>query len=214
MPRIVPAVLTEDPGALAKMLEQAAGFTDHVQVDIMDGKFVPSRSITADDLSSLKIKVGWEAHLMVQSPENYLKAYRNAGAGQVLFHFEAAKSPDAVIEAGRKLGLHMGLVLNPETPASVVPPLADRLDSVLVMSVNPGFYGAKFIPEMLDKARELRRLLPKMHLSIDGGIKESNLLQAAATGVNDICVGSAVFLQPDPGEAFRKLSRMVREIEK
>lgn len=210
MTRIVPAILTEDPKALADMLRLSATFTDYVQVDIMDGKFVPSRSITHEHLAKLSIKVEWEAHLMVEHPEDQLEAYKKAGAKRILFHYEATRTPQKVIAAGKKLGVEIGLVINPDTPTSVVPPLAAQLDGVLFMSVIPGFYGAKFIPEVLDKVRDLRQLLPHMRTAIDGGIKESNLVQVAATGVDDICVGSAVFLQPDPAAAYKKLSKMVQ----
>jgi ribulose-phosphate 3-epimerase len=116
-----------------------------------------------------------------------------------------------VIEKINRLGVPAGLAINPETPVSVlVPALVERLDSVLFLSVHPGFYGAKFIPEVLEKIRDFRKLYPKMNTGIDGGVKSSNVTEVAKCGVNEICVGSAVFSQPDPGGNFRELTRLAK----
>jgi ribulose-phosphate 3-epimerase len=207
--RIVPAILTDNPQTLQTMLQQSAAFTDYVQIDIMDGKFVPSRSITWDQIGPVPSGLKWEAHLMVEKPETYFADYKKAGASKVIFHFEATPDPQKVISGARSLGLSVGLAVNPETPVPSFLSLCRQLDSVLFLSVHPGFYGAKFIPEVLDKIVELRRSQPKLNLSIDGGMKENTVTQAAGAGANEIFVGSAIFMQPDPGAAFRKLSSLV-----
>jgi ribulose-phosphate 3-epimerase len=207
--RIVPAVLTEDPLDLAKMLNYAVQYTDFVQIDIMDGQFVPSRSITWQDIQKVSPRPGWEVHLMVKSPEKELVNYRNAGAVKAVFHFEATAQPEIVISTARKLAIKVGMAINPETSVAAILSLADQVDSVLFLSVNPGFYGAKYIPEVLNKVRELHRLRPNLLLSIDGGINQNNLLEVAAAGVGEICVGSGIFRQPDPAAAYRKLTDMV-----
>jgi len=209
--RVVPAILTDDPKALETMVRQAETFTDYIQVDIMDGQFVPSRSITYEHLTGLSIKVSWEAHLMVEHPENHLGCLRQAGAQKVVFHYEATTSLQEVISLARNLGLEVGLAINPETPISAILPLTDKVDSVLFLSVHPGFYGAKFIPEVLDKIAEFRDAQPGVETGIDGGIKESNITQVARSGPDVICVGSAVFLQPQPRESFRHLQELARE---
>ncbi len=203
--RVVPAVLTEDPKALEKMLRQAQTFTDYVQIDIMDGKFVPSRSVNAEEVRAVKTKIKWEVHLMVVKPERQLENFLNAGATRAIFHYEATSVHEQVITMAQKLGMEVGMAVNPETPIAKIIPLTGMLDSVLFLSVNPGFYGARFIPEVLTKIRDLRQVRPKLEIGIDGGIKENNIAQIAKTGVNYICVGSAVFLQPQPGEAYRRL---------
>jgi ribulose-phosphate 3-epimerase len=207
--KIIPAILTEDPQTLETMLKQAETFTDYIQLDIMDGKFVPSRSITWDKMAAVKTRLNWEVHLMVEQPEKQLEHFRTAGAQKAIFHFEATAAPLTVISAARDRGLKVGLAVNPETPVSKIKSLTDKVDSVLFLAVHPGFYGAKFIPETLDKVRELRQARPDLIISIDGGIKENNIVPAAKSGVNEICVGSAIFLQPDLGEAYRKLVRLV-----
>ena len=209
--RVVPAILTEDPSALETMVRQAETFTDYVQFDMMDGQFVPSRSITREHLAGLGTKLSWEAHIMVLRPEDYLESLRQAGAEKVVFHYEATSSPRAVISAARKLGLGVGLAVNPETPVSTILPLVSEVDSVLFLSVHPGFYGSQFIPEVLDKIVEFRSAQPGVEIGIDGGIKESNIARIARAGPDVIYVGSAIFLQPQPGESFRHLQSLAQE---
>jgi len=209
--RVVPAVLTDDPQALETMVRQAESFTDYVQFDIMDGQFVPSRSITSDHLASLKTKLGWEAHLMVRRPEDCLESFRKAGAQKIVFHYEATLSPEQVISLIRELDLKAGLAINPETQVSTILPLISMLDSVLLLTVNPGFYGSQFIPEVLDKVAELRNAGAGLEIGVDGGIKEGNIAEMARLGVDVIYVGSAIFLQPQPGESFRRLVSLAEE---
>jgi ribulose-phosphate 3-epimerase len=206
--RTVPAILTDDPAALKKMVELTATFTDYVQLDIMDGRFVPSQSVSCADMAALKTKLAWEAHLMVLHPEECLEEFRQAGAQMVIFHYEATPVPGEIIQKIKKLGLKAGLAINPETPIDVINPLADGLDSVLFLSVNPGFYGARFIPEVLDKIAAFRKAYPEMDTGIDGGVKENNIVEIARTGVDYICGGSAIYNQPDPAASYRRLAAL------
>ncbi len=203
--RVIPAVLTDNPQALNSMLKLAETFADYVQIDIMDGKFVPSRSVTWEQVAAVKTTLNWEAHLMVEQPEKELENFKKAGARKAIFHFEATSAADQVIVQARKLGLQIGMAVNPETPVSRIKPHASEVDSILFLSVHPGFYGAKFIPEVLDKIAELRQARAKMEIGIDGGIKQNNVAEIAGSGVNTIYVGSAIFLQPQPAEAYRNL---------
>ncbi|OGO20583.1 MAG: ribulose phosphate epimerase [Chloroflexi bacterium RBG_16_50_11] len=204
--RIVPAILTDDPATLEKLVRQAETFTDFIQMDIMDGQFVPSHSVACEAIAKLKTTLKWEAHLMVKSPEDCLADFKRAGAQKIVFHYEAVPSPEKTIRAIRKLGMQVGLAINPETSINAIAKLVKQVDSVLFLSVNPGFYGAKFIPEVLDKILAFRKAYRKMEIGIDGGIKESNIVQIARSGVDVICVGSAIFLQPDPAASYRRLT--------
>jgi ribulose-phosphate 3-epimerase len=111
----------------------------------------------------------------------------------------------------RDLGLEVGLAVNPDTTVSAILPLAGEVDSVLFLSVHPGFYGSRFIPEVLDKMVEFRSARPGVEIGIDGGIKESNIAQVARAGADVIYVGSAIFRQPQPGESFRHLQALIQE---
>ncbi len=208
--RVVPAILTDDPKALEIMIRLAETFAQCVQIDIMDGQFVQSRSITYEHMANLSTTLSWEVHLMVVHPENYLTDFRQAGAKKVVFHYEATPSPQEVISLARNLGLEVGLAINPETSILDILPLVSKMDSVLFLSVHPGFYGSQFIPEVLDKVAEFRTAQPDMEIGIDGGIKESNIVQVAQAGLDVIYVGSAIFLQPQPLESFHRLVNLVQ----
>ncbi|HEY50258.1 MAG TPA: ribulose-phosphate 3-epimerase [Dehalococcoidia bacterium] len=208
--KIVPAILTDDPAALEKMVRQAKSFTDYVQIDIMDGRFVPSQSIIREQVAGLSIKLRWEAHLMVTHPEEHLEVFQQAGASKIIFHHEATASPTEVISRIKNLGLEAGLAINPETPVSAIVPCINDVDSILLLTVNPGFYGSQFIPEVMDKVTELRNIQPGIEIGVDGGIKESNIKEIASVGVDYICVGSAIFLQADPAESYRRLQSLVQ----
>lgn len=206
--RVVPAILTDDPKALETMVRQAETFADYIQLDIMDGVFVPSHSINSDAIRRLPMKLKWEAHLMVHEPARYFADFRLAGARKVIFHFEAVKSPQRTIAQARKFGLKVGVAINPETPASAVMPLAPEVESILLLSVHPGFYGARFIPKVMQKIAALRP--SGLEIGIDGGIKETNIEEVARSGVNDIYVGSAIFQQSDPAQAYRHLQMLAQ----
>ena len=208
---IVPAILTEDPKALEVMVRQAEGFTNYAQIDIMDGKFVPSHSIGSEHLTGITTKLNWEAHLMIEQPERFLEDFKRAGAQKIVFHFEATSSPLEVISLTKKLGMTSGLAINPETPVSAISSIVQEVDSVLFLTVHPGFYGSKFLPEVMDKVIEFRSTFPGIATGVDGGMKESNVAQIARYGVDSIFVGSAIFLQPDPGESFRHLQDLADE---
>ncbi len=210
-PQVVPAILTDDRQALAKMVTQAEGFTDYVQFDMMDGQFVPSKSITTAHLAGLQIRLSWEAHIMVLHPEGYLEGLRKARAKKVTFHYEATPSPKEVISKARRLGLGVGLAVNPETPVSAVLPLASEVGSLLFLTVHPGFYGSKFQPEVLNKVRQFRDAKPDIETGVDGGIKADNIIEVARTGLDVIYVGSAIFLQPEPAASFRRLQSLAQE---
>jgi len=206
---VVPAILTDDREELEAMARKVETFAPLVQVDIMDGKFVPSRSVHPRELVDLGLKIPFEIHLMVEEPEEYLDYCSRAGAQKVIFHYEATREPSKVIARARGLGLMVGLAVNPETPLSAFLSLAGEVDSVLFLSVNPGFYGKPFIPEVLDKLVELRRAAPGLRTGIDGGIKEGNIIEVAKTGVDDICVGSAIMKQPDPAASWQHLQSLI-----
>ena len=193
------------------MLRQAETFTHRVQFDIMDGNFVSSTSITYEHLAKLSIKLDWEAHLMVNNPQNYLKGFKRAGSQKVVFHYEATHKPLEVISLSRELGLKVGLAINPNTPVSDILPLADKVDSILFLSVHPGFYGQKFLPEVLGKIAVFHTICPGIETGIDGGINEGNIADVARSSVDFIYVGSAIFLQEQPGESYRRLAFLAKE---
>ena len=211
--RVIPAILTDNATTLGKLIQQTAAFADYAQLDFMDGHFVPSRSFSPADLASVKITFKWEAHLMVLQPEEHLEILKLAGASKVIFHVEAVASPAKEISLIKEQGMKVGLAVNPETPIAKFSEYVPDVDSVLFMAVYPGFYGAKYIPEVLDKVKEFRKTYFKTIVGLDGGVKESNIEEIARAGVDEICVGSAIFLALDPAATYRRLTSLAQSVQ-
>ncbi len=208
--RVVPAILTDNPTSLGQMVSGANSFATYVQIDIMDGLFVPSSSIGAHDLQTADIRFEWEAHLMVEQPRGDLEAFKEIGARRVIFHLESRSDPEETVRKAKSIGLEIGLALNPETAVAEALPLLGKVDSVLLMTVHPGYYGSEFIPEVLAKVGQVREARADLEIGVDGGIKEDNLLRVVRSGVDMVCVGSAIFHSPDPAASLSRLSELAR----
>ena len=146
---------------------------------------------------------------MVLHPEDCLADFHRAGAEKIVFHHEATPAPQKIIWQVRKLGIKVGLAVNPETPLTAITSLVKEVDSVLFLAVHPGFYGAAFLPEVLDKIAAFRKTFTSIEIGIDGGVKEDNIAKIARSGVDVICIGSALFRQPQPAAAYRKLEALI-----
>ena len=201
---IIPALLTSKREELIQMVDTCAEFTDYVQIDIMDGEFVPSQSVTLQDLADWKSPIRCEAHLMVSDPYQWLQVFKALGADRVIYHFEIKKDHKKIIAKIREMGMGVGLAVNPSTEIDDFRYLVGELDTVLFMSVNPGFYGASFIPGVLEKIRNFKNEYPQKQIGIDGGIKQDNLLGVKKAGLDYVCVGSAILKSDDPAKSFGK----------
>ena len=212
-PIISPSILAADFSRLGHQIS-AISNADWIHVDIMDGHFVPNLSFgpgitsTVNGLTDQHLDV----HLMIEHPEKWAQTYIEAGADCVIFHVEAMESEAAVVELARDLrsqGVMAGISIKPKTPVEPWLEILEEIDLVLVMSVEPGFGGQKFMPEMLDKARALRAAIDerglKTLIEIDGGIDATTITQAAAAGVDAFVAGSAVFKHADSGRAVDEL---------
>lgn len=207
--RIVPAILTNDSQDLKDKINLAATFTDYVQIDIMDGQFVPSRSVPAEALLNLETKLRLEIHLMVKKPVNYIAGFKRIGAQRIIFHYEASGNQAQTIKKIKAENIQPGLALNPATPVEAIKRFLPELNSILVMTVNPGFYGSKFIPECLKKVGEIRNLDFRGEIGVDGGVNQENIEKLKNIGLDYVCVGSAIFVQDDPRKAFLNLKTLV-----
>ena len=207
--RIVPAILSDNLDDFKNMIDISKGFTDFVQIDLMDGIFVPSKSISRDDLEGLKTPLDMEAHLMVEKPDEYIAAMKSIGAKRIIFHFEADPDPAKVISEIKKVNVEAGLAVNPGTSIGEFESLVPQVYSVLFLSVNPGFYGSPFIPDVLDEIRRFRAQHPSIVIGIDGGISLDNIKDVKETGVNYACVGSRILMQPDPQASYKDFLRKI-----
>ena len=198
--RIAPSILSADfasLGAEVRAVSQAGA--DYIHIDVMDGHFVPNLTIGPAVVAALRphSSLPFDVHLMISPADPYIPDFVQAGADIVTVHVEAGPHLHRTIQLIKDEGVRAGLALNPGTPVTVVEPLLDALDLVLVMSVNPGFGGQSFIAGQLEKIRQLRTLIDKterkIDLQVDGGINSENAADAIAAGADVLVAGSATF---------------------
>jgi len=202
VPKVVPALLTDKKEELHHMLLLCHQFCSYVQIDIMDGRFVPSLSVSVSDLEDIGGVIDNELHLMVEDPEVWIEAAAKLKSRKVIFHIEVERDIERILSLVKKTGMKAGLAINPSTDLQQLYNFAPEVSSVLFMSVEPGFYGSSFIPSVLGKIKEFRKGFPQKEIGIDGGIKLDNLEMVLASGVDYVCVGSAILKSPDPKQSF------------
>ena len=203
--KIAPSILSADFGKLNEEIDTIEAYSDMIHVDIMDGKFVPNKTIGADVVKTIKSEKPLDVHLMIEHPENFLKEFVDAGAAIITVHVEACEDLSAVVDEIHKLGVKAGVSIKPGTGIEMIESVLDKVDMVLVMTVEPGFGGQKFMPEMMEKVRKLRAMRPEMDIEVDGGINQETAKAAIAAGANILVAGSYVFGAKDRRKAIEGL---------
>ena len=202
--KIAPSILAADFLRLGEEIAAAeAGGADRIQLDVMDGVFVPNISFGIPVVQAARraTALPLEAHLMIVQPERYLADFANAGADTIIVHQEVSPHLDRTLHAIRELGKKAGVAINPSTPVAMLSEVIELLDLALVMTVNPGFGGQRFIPGTLHKIRQLRQILdernPACEIEVDGGIDEATIRAAYDAGATVFVAGTAVFGHPE-----------------
>jgi ribulose-phosphate 3-epimerase len=219
MVEIAPSILSADFRRLGEQIaevEQAGA--SYIHVDVMDGHFTPNLTVGPFIVEWVRkaTKLPIDAHLMIENPDNFIGAFARAGANMISVHPEATYHLDRTLNHIRQAGCQAGVVLNPATPLAMIEEVVAEVDYVLLMSVNPGFGGQKFIPSSLDKLRRLRNLIrmksSPARIEIDGGVGLNNVAEVVAAGAEILVAGSAVFGAENPAEALKELLRAAESV--
>ncbi len=212
MLKIAPSILSADFSQLAeqvKLVEDAGA--QYLHLDVMDGHFVPNLTFGPLVVSALRPHSGlfFDAHLMIEQPERYVEAFVKAGADLITIHAEACPHLHRSIQQIKELGVQVGVALNPATPLGCLEYVLSELDLVLIMTVNPGFGGQRFIPEVLPKIALLRQMIQERGLAtdlqVDGGVNLDTVEAVVKAGANVLVAGSAIFQAPDVAQAVKSL---------
>ena len=218
--KVAPSVLAADFAELGSQLRAVSeAGAEWIHLDAMDGAFVPSISFGMPVIKSIRRVTDrvFDVHMMVEEPGRYVEDVKKAGADVITVHAEACKHLDRVISQIKEAGCRAGVALNPATPVSVLAHILDQVDVVLIMTVNPGFGGQKFIPYTIEKVKAVRRLCDERGLTtdiqVDGGISAANVREVLEAGANIFVAGSAVF-GTDPAARTREMVEIFKEYEK
>lgn len=209
--QIAPSILSADFGNLLADIRKIEKDTDILHIDVMDGHFVPNISFGIPIIKSIRSRTDlqFDVHLMITNPEEYIRAFSEAGADIVTFHIETVQDPASMIRMIHGLGKKAGISLNPDTAVETLFPFLPDLDLVLIMSVYPGFGGQSFMAEAPARIRavrdELDRIGSNAWLSVDGGVSDKTAPVIISSGATLLVAGSAVFGDPNPEEAMRRL---------
>ncbi|NRD78831.1 ribulose-phosphate 3-epimerase [Bacillus sp. BRMEA1] len=212
MVKIAPSILSADFSKLGEeiLAVEKAG-ADYIHVDVMDGHFVPNITIGPLIVEAIRpiTKLPLDVHLMIENPSQYIEAFAKAGADYLTVHVEADRHLHRTIQKIKSLGVKAGVVINPATPVDTIQHIIGDIDLVLLMSVNPGFGGQKFIPEVLNKIRQVKQMADEKGLNIeievDGGVNSETARQCIEAGANVLVAGSAVYNEEDYAKAISQI---------
>lgn len=205
---IVPAIIAKTQQELDEILSKVKGLSGFAQLDIMDQIFVPNSSLDFDfDVSGSNMK--FEAHLMISNPMAWIEKNWNK-VDTILVHFESCKNPNEIINLVKNKGKKIGFALNPETQVQDVKPYLDDIDQILIMTVNPGFYGSKFLLETISKISEVRKIKPDLDIEVDGGITPDTIKLVYEAGTNMFVSGSYIIKSDDIRGSIDNLRNLIQ----
>src|SRR3989338_3255158 len=206
--KVVPSILSANLDRLNEEMKEVEDYSNMFQVDVMDNKFVPNITPQAELLKKIDTKVPLDIHLMVQEPsEDYIKSFIKANPklkiNNITVHYEACSNLEKTLEFIRSNGIKPAVAINPKTPLDAIKDVLDKVEMVLIMTVEPGFSGQKFIESTLDKVKELRKMKPNLDIEVDGGVNDKTAKLAIKAGANVLTVSSFIFKSKDKVKAIK-----------
>jgi ribulose-phosphate 3-epimerase len=211
--KIVPAILTESSDECVYLMRLAQSFTDYIQIDIMDGLFVPTRSFSPEALNGISTSLSLELHLMVKDPLSTVRCLKSKNIRKIIFHAETLNSYEPIIDEIRSMGISPGVAVKPETELNRFIGSVALLDTILFLTVDPGNYGSPFRPEVLKIVTRARNLFPAGEIGVDGAVSLDNLKSFVDIGVDYACVGSRIFRSESPKASYLHFIQKLKEIE-
>lgn len=208
---VAPSMLSADFAHLSKDIDLVNANADIIHLDIMDGVFVPNISYGTPLVETIckGATIPVEAHLMIVEPQKFFELYRNLGVGSISVHYEACNHLDRTVKRIKELGMKAGVAINPHTNVNLLEDIVRISDYILIMSVNPGYGGQKYIPYCTEKIAELKKIIernnPECLIEVDGGVTVDNIEEIANAGADVVVAGSAVFRAKDPAQAIKIL---------
>lgn len=208
---IAPSILAADFGYLMRDIKSVENNCEYLHIDVMDGHYVDNISFGIPVIQSIRkyTDIKFYTHLMITEPEKYIKAFADCGSDNITFHLECAKDPDKLIDEIKALGKSAGISIDPDTPVEAVFPYIGKVDIILIMTVYPGFGGQGYLTSSDERIRKLRKAIDEQGadtiISVDGGVKKSNIKEIYDAGARLFVAGSAVFSAEDPGKAVEEL---------
>jgi len=206
--KIIPAIIAKNQEELEEKIDKVKDKFDIIQLDIMDGKFVPNNSIDFN-FQIPETKCNYEAHLMINNPKDWIEN-NYSKVDTILVHVESTDKYEKIINLVKNKKKNIGFVLNPETSIDVIKKYINQIDQILIMTVNPGFYGSPFLPEMIDKISILRKTAPKLNIEVDGGITDKTINLVDKAGANMFVSGSYIIKSKNIDIAINKLREIIR----
>ena len=206
MTQIIPAIIAKDFQELKDKIKRIEPYVEWAQLDVMDGKFVENTTWNnPSDLRELKTNLKLEAHLMVENPEKVIDDWIESGVKRIIIHYESTEKRKEIIERIKNSGLEVGLAINPETSVEAIDEFIKNINLILIMTVNPGRGGQKFLETTLGKIRALRKKYKNVNIEVDGGINLETVPKAIQAGANVLVVGSAIFKSEDIKKTIEEL---------
>jgi ribulose-phosphate 3-epimerase len=221
MTQIIPALITSDENPendfeelkekFEKLQPFLADFNDWVQIDITDGKFVPTKTnVELENLKYFTERANVEFHLMINRPEETIGEWARIGPKRIIVHIEAVEDMNELLNVCREKDVELGLALNPETPNVMIEPWINAVDLILFLGVHPGKGGQEFIPEVSGKIKSLRQNFPNVKIEIDGGVRTANIEELKKSGVDIFVIGSGILKSPDVRKAIEELNERIK----